>query len=205
MSRVYTRNGKVLTVSGKALAPVQTTVTIGGREYGTVKAGNMTWLSENLELLCDGIELSNKYTDSPAAFRSDVYGLLYNWHAVRVLQSKRDELFPGWHVCTGTDYTHLGEYIYPGFNVVTMQGLKEVSLALRSTTGWADSVGPGLDTYGVCIKPSWNAYTRAWLWTYGKIWDYDGTKYGSAVWFTASTGGGYQDAQSYMTVRLVKD
>lgn len=90
---------------------VDTTATIGGRVYRIVTIAGVTWLAENLDYKFSGCCIGGSgYPSTPNAWYYDndeqTYGidgerkcgLLYNWHAVNLLNSNRSDLIPGWHV-----------------------------------------------------------------------------------------------------------
>lgn len=144
------------------LTPEQpTTVTIGGREYLTVKIGNQEWMAENLDYAYDGIvfrdgingntlsdNLSN-YTQEASYYDYDENnsdrGLLYNWKAVNYLETNKSTLLPnGWRVPNRQDWSTLMDsigYSWEGSPAHSLGGT-----VIRSID-WN-----GTDDFGFCAK-----------------------------------------------------
>lgn len=193
---------------------VDTTTTIGGRVYRTVTIGGSTWLAENLDYKFSGCGIGGTGTPStPNAwyYNNDetTYGidgtrkcgLLYNWHAVKLLNDNRSELIPGWHVPTREEWDSLANAV--GGTSVAGTRLKAANV------DWATSWG-GADDYGFGVLPAGNYYgsfnylgSNAYFWTatensssnaYYRFFD----KGSSMNSFYDSKSNGY-------SVRLVKD
>lgn len=137
---------------------VDTTATIGGRVYRTVTIGGATWLAENLDYKFSGVDIGP--SDSPSSPAAWYYnndeatygidgtrkcGLLYNWHAVKLLNDNRSELIPGWHVPTTSEWDALASAV-GGTNVAGTR-LKAANV------DWATSWG-GADDYGFGVLPA---------------------------------------------------
>lgn len=99
---------------------VDNTTTIGGRVYRTVTINGVTWLAENLDYKFSGCGIGGSgtpstpnawyYNNDEATYGIDGVrkcGLLYNWHAVKLLNDSRSDLIPGWHVPTKDEWTAL--------------------------------------------------------------------------------------------------
>lgn len=137
---------------------VDTTTTIGGRVYRTVTIGGATWLAENLDYKFSGCGIGGSgtpstpnvwyYNNDEATYGIDgtrKCGLLYNWHAVKLLNDNRSELIPGWHVPTNGEWTALA-------NAVGGTGVAGTRLKATNVS-WATSWG-GTDDYGFEVLPA---------------------------------------------------
>lgn len=125
-------------------------VTIGGRDYKTIKIGNQEWLAENLDFKFqyNGSTLpigSSGTPSTPAAwyYNNDeaTYGidgtykcgLLYNWYAAKYLDDNKSTLLPnGWHVPTLAEFDELA-----------------------ATVGGSESAGPKLKALDSSITSNW--------------------------------------------------
>jgi len=104
-----------------------------GKKYRTVKIGNQTWMAENLNYNASG----SKYYRNNSA-NGDKYGRLYTWSAAK-------EACPvGWHLPNDAEWTMLTDYV---------GGLKTAGKKLKSTSGWKDRNGNGMDEYGFSALP----------------------------------------------------
>lgn len=160
---------------------VETTTTIGGRVYKTVTINGVTWIAENLDYKFSGCGIAPSGSPSiPAAWYYDndeaTYGidgtikcgLLYNWHAVKLLNDNRSELMPGWHVPTTEEWDAL-------VNVVGGTGV--AGTILKALDGAADGSWPtgwnGADEFGFAAFPAgrrisgsfYNLGSLAYFWT----------------------------------------
>lgn len=130
--------------------------TIGGRTYKTTKIGNQIWLAENLDFKFYGLKVGTEETTSGephAAYydndeatygvKGNKYGLLYNGYAVEFLNKYKDQLIPGWHVPTVTEWDALATVV---------GGRSVAGLKLKSKTGW--SSGAGTDDFGFTAFPA---------------------------------------------------
>ena len=137
---------------------VDNTTTIGGRVYRTVTIGGVTWTAENLDYKFSGCGIGGSGTPStPNAwyYNNDegLYGidgtrkcgLLYNWHAVKLLNDNRSDLIQGWHVPTNDEWTALANAV--GGTSVAGTKLKAANV------DWATSWG-GTDDYGFEVLPT---------------------------------------------------
>ena len=190
-----------------------TTTTIGGRVYRTVTIGGATWLAENLDYKFSGCGIGGGdtpttpnawyYNDDEATYGIDgtrKCGLLYNWHAVKLLNDNKDSLIPGWHVPTTTEWDKLANAV---------GGAATAGTVLKSTTDWTS--GAGTDVYGFAALPAGTQISDSYygLGSNANFWTAD--EYSSTEvyfrYFTtdASMGSSYiRKARSY-SVRLVKD
>lgn len=141
---------------------VDNTTTIGGRVYRTVTIGGATWLAENLDYKFSGCGIGGSgspstpnawyYNNDEATYGIDgtrKCGLLYNWHAVKLLNDNRSELIPGWHVPTDGEWTALA-------NAVGGTGVAGTRLKATNVS-WATSWG-GTDDYGFEVLPAGNYF-----------------------------------------------
>lgn len=137
---------------------VDNTTTIGGRVYKTVTINGVTWLAENLDYKFSGCGIGGGGSPStPNAWYynndEDTYGidgtkkcgLLYNWHAVKLLNDNKSELIPGWHVPTKEEWDALA-------NAVGGTGVAGTRLKAANVS-WATSWG-GTDDYGFGALPA---------------------------------------------------
>lgn len=118
-----------------------------GNQYGVVRIGNQVWMSENLKTTKynDGTAIPYATATGPSYFwynnseasYGNIFGALYNWHAVET-----DKLCPtGWHVPSYTEWTTLITYL--GGSTVAGGKLKETGVAHWSSpnTGASNSSG----------------------------------------------------------------
>lgn len=192
---------------------VDTTTTIGGRVYRTVTIGGATWLAENLDYKFSGCGIGGSgtpstpnawyYNNDEATYGIDgtrKCGLLYNWHAVKLLNDNRSELIPGWHVPTNGEWTALANAV--GGTDVAGTRLKATNVS------WATSWG-GTDDYGFEVLPAGyyrgsfnNVGSRVNFWTI--------TESGSAAYYRVFDTGATMNQNTHdkyygYSVRLVKD
>ena len=199
---------------------VDTTTTIGGRVYRTVTIGGATWLAENLDYKFSGCRIGGSNTPStPNAWYynndEDTYGidgtkkcgLLYNWHAVKLLNDNKSELIPGWHVPTKEEWDALANAV--GGTGVAGTRLKALDGAADGSwpTGWN-----GADEFGFAAFPA--GYLRAGsfssLGSNAYFWTATEYSSGNAYYSSFDTGASMNFSSSSKTnyafsVRLVKD
>ena len=193
---------------------VDTTTTIGGRVYRTVTIGGATWLAENLDFKFSGCRIGGTgtpstpnawyYNNDEATYGIDgtrKCGLLYNWHAVKLLNDNKSELIPGWHVPTTSEWDAL-------INAVGGASIAGTRLK-AANVDWATSWG-GADDYGFGVLPagyyngSFNYLgSNAFFWTATE----DSSNYAYSRDFdTGSSMYSNNNNKSYgYSVRLVKD
>ena len=95
-------------------------VKIGGRRYPVVKIGNQLWMAENLDFIPAGVNFNPDnlrdgnpncaYYNKASTEPFEHSGLLYNFAAVKVVDSYIQANNPGWRVGTYSDYTTLKNY-----------------------------------------------------------------------------------------------
>ena len=135
-------------------------------------------------------------------------GLLYNWHAVKLLNDNRSELIPGWHVPTTSEWDALASAV---------GGTSVVGTRLKAIDGEADGSWPtswnGTDDFGFGALPAGiydsgfgSAGSIANFWTSS---DY-GTSIPSIAYrrgfnSTSSMTSGNSNKNYGFSVRLVKD
>lgn len=103
-----------------------------GKSYKTVKIGKQTWMAENLDY-----EMPNShcYGDDPE--NSKIYGRLYNWSMAMKAAPN------GWHLPSKEEYEELiGSIGHAGFYA-----------AIKSTSGWRDMTGNGMNSSGFSALP----------------------------------------------------
>jgi uncharacterized protein (TIGR02145 family) len=129
---------------------------IGGKKYKTVvMPDGKIWLAENLDFKFCNIGGSGTpstanawyYDNNETTYGWNGYkcGLLYNWYAVKVLNDKRAELCPGWHVPTNDEWTALANAV--GGTSTAGTKLKAANVS------WATDWG-GTDDYGFAGLPA---------------------------------------------------
>lgn len=199
---------------------VDATTTIGGRVYRTVTIGGATWLAENLDYKFSGVDVAPSgspstpaawyYNNDEATYGIDgtrKCGLLYNWHAVKLLNDNKSELIPGWHVPTTAEWDALANAV--GGTGVAGTRLKALDGAADGSwpTGWN-----GADEFGFAAFPAGRRYSgsfsnlgsRTYFWTATE----DSSTYAYYRYF--DTGASmYSDSDdktgNAFSVRLVKD
>lgn len=131
---------------------------IDGRVYKTITIGGATWLGENLDFKFSGCGIGGDlventphawyYDNDEATYGIDgtrKCGLLYNWHACKLLNDNINSLVPGWHVPTKDEWTALANEV--GGNAVAGTKLKAANVI------WSPSWG-GTDEYKFCCLPT---------------------------------------------------
>jgi uncharacterized protein (TIGR02145 family) len=103
-----------------------------GKKYKTVKIGERTWLSENLNYKTE----SGSWCYDDDNSNCNKYGRLYDWNTARAVCPK------GWHLPSKNGWREL----------VTMAGSKTGAPKLKSKSGW-DGSGNGTDDYGFSALP----------------------------------------------------
>lgn len=132
---------------------------IGGKEYRTVvMPDGKEWFAENLDFkFCKvggalGVAAPNAwyYNNSETTYGWDGYkcGLLYNFYAVDFLNSYRDDLIPGWHVPSSTEWDDL----FTAIGGASTASTKLKALDNSISSDWPSSWG-GTDDYGFSAVP----------------------------------------------------
>lgn len=133
MTRIMTRNGKMMSRGGLVLANTRP-------EIDYVVIGNQRWMKKNLAI--DDGE-GGIYTQTVNYGHGDVTEYYYTWEAaVRVANS-----IPGWHLPSTEEFETLIETV----------GQSTAGTKLKSTYGWAVSQyfdGNGTDDYGFTGLPA---------------------------------------------------
>lgn len=187
---------------------------IGGRTYRTVNIGGVTWLAENLDFKFSGCNIGGSgtpstpnawyYNNDEATYGIDgtrKCGLLYNWHAVKLLNDNRNELIPGWHVPTTSEWDSLATVV--GGTSVAGTVLKAANVS------WATSWG-GTDDYGFGVLPA-GSYSGSFYYVGSDAYFWTSTEYSSSNAYlryfgTGSSMSSYYNSKDYgASVRLVKD
>jgi uncharacterized protein (TIGR02145 family) len=147
-----------------------TLIDIDGNVYETVTIGGQVWMAENLKTTtyndgtpitlgvfgddwyngntqlayykwADTNDLNNNFDDD---LPFDYYGAVYNHFAVET-----GKLAPeGWRIPTKADFEALETYLSNNGHA------GQEGLALKSTTGWSDSSGNGIDVFGFNALPA---------------------------------------------------
>lgn len=192
---------------------------IGGRTYRTVNIGGVEWLAENLDFKFSGCEIGPSgspstpaawyYNNDEATYGIDgtrKCGLLYNWHAVKLLNDNRDSLIPGWHVSTSAEWDALANAV--GGTGVAGTRLKAIDGAVDGSwpTGWN-----GTDDYGFAAFPAGFRYSDSFnnLGSYAYFWppdEYSSTLAYNRYFNTGASMNSNLNSKTYAySVRLVKD
>ncbi len=149
---------------------------IDGNEYATIKIGDQVWMTENLKVtrLNDGTAISERISsiEGDYWFLNSRTDPMYIWPNTEDLEDLHDEELPqdfygmlyshaaiqsgklapaGWRIPTEEDFNIL-------INQLKLEGFTNLSLALRSTEGWAAGQN-GLDAVGFKVLP--NGYCSA--------------------------------------------
>ena len=182
---------------------------IGGKTYRTVTIGSQTWLAENLDFKFSGCDIGGSGTTPNAWYYNNdeatygwngkKYGLLYNWHAVKLLNDNRSSLIPGWHVSSTTEWDSLANAV---------GGASTAGTVLKSTTDWTS--GAGTDDYGFTAFPS-GYYDGSFMLLGSRAHFWTSTEYNSSYAYYRNLGTkaslySGDDVKTYgRSVRLVKD
>ena len=199
---------------------VDTTATIGGRVYRTVTIGGVTWLAENLDYKFSGVDIAPSgspstpaawyYSNDEATYGIDgtrKCGLLYNWHAVKLLNDNRSDLIPGWHVPTTVEWDALADAV---------DGTGVAGTRLKALDGAADGSWPtgwnGADEFGFAAFPAgiWDSGTFYSLGSDARFWTATEYSSGEAYYRRFDKGASmvsdhYNKAARAFSVRLIKD
>lgn len=195
---------------------VDTTTTIGGRVYRTVTINGVTWLAENLDYKFSGCGIGGSgtpstpnawyYGNDEATYGIDgtrKCGLLYNWHAVKLLNNNRSELIPGWHVPTTSEWDALASAV-GGTNVAGTK-LKAANVSWATSWGGTDDYGFGalpagrmdlgsFDILGISAN-FWTATENSSTYAYNRSFDTGASMISES----------YNKTNNAFSVRLVKD
>ena len=195
------------------------TATIGGRVYRVITIGGATWLAENLDYKFSGCEIGPSgspstpaawyYNNDEATYGIDgtkKCGLLYNWHAVKLLNDNRDSLIPGWHVPTSAEWDALANAV--GGSGVAGTKLKAIDGAADGSwpTGWN-----GTDDYGFAAFPAGNRHSGSFGYLGSGAYFWTANEYSSTYAYIryfdtgASMSSFYYNKTNAYSVRLVKD
>jgi uncharacterized protein (TIGR02145 family) len=191
---------------------------IDGNIYYGVIIGNQTWMAENLKTTryCNGDQIpdvndentwNNLSTDAMCTNiyidnYSTIYGLLYNWYAVK---DDREICPSGWHVPLDEEWTTLTTYL--GGENIAGGKLKE-----KGTSHW---ISPNLDatnesgftalptgirgSYGFDIALDWG------FWWSASEYDTDGAWHRIIFTYDSSVDRTYNNKKNGFSVRCIKD
>lgn len=192
--------------------------TIGGRTYRTVTIGTQTWLAENLDFKFSGCAIGGTghpttpnawyYNNDEATYGIDGIekcGLLYNWFAVKLLNDNRNDLIPGWHVPTTSEFDTLFNAIGGNSTAGTVLKAKDNSIISGFPSGWN-----GNDDYDFSWLPN-GRYTGSfqYIGTQGFLWTITEVSTGNSVSRYATTSASINLINSgkdnAVAIRLVKD
>lgn len=188
---------------------------IGGKKYKTVQMPDgKIWLAENLDFKFCHIGGSKTttmrawyYNDDESTYGWNGYkcGLLYNWYAVDVLNTRRSELIPGWHVPTKDEWDALAT----ACGGASTAGAKLKALDDSAGTGFPSGWN-GTDDYGFSILPTGGFYGNfEYVGRNAPFWTSSVISYSEAYdrYFDLSAGmdSVNHDKQNGFAIRLVRD
>ena len=149
---------------------------IGGRTYRTVNIGGVEWLAENLDYKFSGCNIGGGgtpstpnvwyYNNDEATYGIDgtrKCGLLYNWHAVKLLNDNKATLCPGWHVPTNDEWMALANAV--GGTSTAGTKLKAANVSWAASWGGTDDYGFGVLPAGYYNGNFENIGTYSYFWT----------------------------------------
>lgn len=191
-----------------------------GNVYSTVQIGNQLWMAENLKttkysngssIVYPGNDATMWYSSSSGAYawydndeaNKDVYGALYNWHAVN---NSNDICPTGWRVSTDEDWTTLTDFL--GGESVAGSKLKQTGTAVwnapntdaTNESGFNAVPGGMRDEMGVYSQLKWTGfYWTSTQYNLGNGWARSvGNNNGSVLRFYDNKSIGY-------SVRCIKE
>ena len=203
--------------------------TIDGHTYKTVKIGNQEWFAENLKttVYANGDEIPYSRTDESwenqemgmrCSYEHDdamnaKYGQFYNWYAVN---DERGLCPSGWHVPSDEDWQDLEVFLGMSRADVSLQGDRgsdELGMGtkLKAKSGWKNG-GNGSDELGFSglaggARHSYGGFSNGG--DYGCFWS--ASAYGTNAWYRVLDGGyaevsrNYNDRRYGFSVRCVRD
>ena len=189
---------------------------IDGNEYNTVKIGDQVWTVENLKTtsykngdkvvkLLNNNEWSNASTGGWCWYNKDsnnddVYGKLYNWHAV---EDERGLCPTGWRVPSDKDWNILIDYL---------GGKEEAGIKMKSQSGWKEN-GKGNNQSNFSGLPGGYRFSNGdfklideggCFWIYEES-DKSNAKYSFLFYNNNFLSKGSLDKKSGLSVRCIKD
>lgn len=226
---IYDDQSELLPGYAEDISLLSGTVTdIDGNVYMTIIIGDKEWMAENLKVthyrngesipfITDGDVWSQTYTPAYCVYdnneaNADIYGYLYNWHAVDDVRG----LAPvGWHVATDAELTELEMALADGQN--NNIGSKLAGREDLWNDGELDS-DPEFGTSGFNLLPggyrSWWYPTgnfsglneRAYIWSSSVHWGYDGESWDRNLYYGDTSVDRQWDYQENgYSVRCVRD
>ena len=186
-----------------------TVTDIDGNVYKIVTIGTQVWMTENLRVTHynDGTPIPNVtdnaewaalttsgycWYDNDEATYKEVYGALYNWHAVNT-----GMLCPeGWHVPSDAEWDILTEYL--GGDTLAGGMLKATGTVETGDGSWYDPNIAAADEYGFSALPGGGHYFNGafgWMGYYGTYWTATGN----------SSSNAWTRYMRYDSRRLVRD
>jgi len=233
--RAYSTNSMETTYGNEVITLAGTVTDIDGNVYSIIKIGTQTWMAENLEVTHYRNGTNIQYPGSSSSgwqnntagayawinndiFWKDVYGALYNWHAV----NNSNGLCPsGWHVPSDAEFTQLTSFISGGTTNGgdQLKSCRQVSSPLGGECNtnvhprWNYSIyAYGTDEYGFSALPGGSRATDGQFYTlgYGLWWSctaYNPTTAWrrSMNYSTSSVYTGYVEKANGYSVRCVRD
>lgn len=125
-------------------------LTIGGKQYKTVKIGDQCWMAENLDYYAGSGSWEIPFPEL------EDYGMLYNYNAAKVAAPV------GWHLPTLEDWLELAQYIsdeHGGYEI-TLEDYEWLNVGghLKAQTDWIADFWAGTDDYGFEVYPAGNRH-----------------------------------------------
>jgi uncharacterized protein (TIGR02145 family) len=182
---------------------------VEGNNYQTVTIGNQEWMAENLrtikyddgtDIFYPGADTTAWKTSTTGAYawyrddesNKDIYGALYNWHAV----TNNSRLCPAdWRVPTSNDITVLIEFLQNEYNLTNSndpeRGLANVLKSCRQVNSplgggcatsafprWdSDNTNHGTDNFGFAALPAGSRRQNG---------EYSGNPSATGQWWTST-------------------
>jgi len=174
---------------------------VDGNVYPTKRIGGQLWMAENLRVthyrngepiseISDGKDWAAHvsgayciYAEVPG--NADIYGLLYNWHAVN---DDRQLAPAGWHIPTDREWQAL---------IDNLGGSSNAGEAMKDSSGWGKK-GNGTNYSKFSARPGGIRYSNG---------QFDGIGYNTSFWSSSRVGedGAWGRWLSYLSSSIGRD